>query len=405
MKYDVVIIGGGAAGFFSAVNIAEKNPKTKICILEKSQKVLSKVKISGGGRCNFTHACYIPKELAKFYPRGQKELLGPFHTFASGDTIEWFESRGVDFYTTEDGSIFPKTDDSQTIIDTFLKASNKYGIDIFTNQEAVEIKEGDVWTTKTKNKIFTSDKLIVATGSSKAMWNILENLGHSIVEPIPSLFTFKIKDIRIDGLMGVVVEKAAVSLKDSKLPEQTGPLLITHWGMSGPSVLKMSAFGAREMFKKSYQNHILVNWLPDHSFNSILDAISNLREEHPKKQVLKHNPFFLPIRLWKSLVSYSNISDKLNWADLNKKQITKLATELVQGEFAINGRTKFKEEFVTAGGVSLKEINFKRFESKLYKNLFIAGEALDIDAVTGGFNFQNAWTGGWIISEAITNNL
>ena len=401
MKYDVVIIGGGAAGFFSAVNIAEKNSKLKICILEKSTKVLAKVKISGGGRCNFTHACYIPTELAKFYPRGQKELLGPFHTFASGDTIEWFENRGVDFYTTDDGSIFPKSDDSQTIIDTFLNLAKRYEIDIYTGQEVVDIKSGDVWTTRTKNKMFNSDKLIITTGSSKDIWTILSNLGHKIVNPVPSLFTFKIKDKRIDGLMGVVVEKATVSLKGSKLPEQTGPLLITHWGMSGPAILKMSSFGAREMFEKSYQNTTIVNWLPEHSFDSVSDAISDLREGSPKKQVLKHNPFFLPIRLWKSLVSYSNISDKQNWADLNKKQITQLAAELVQGEFAVNGRTKFKEEFVTAGGVNLKEIDFKRFESKIHNNLFIAGEALDVDAVTGGFNFQNAWTGGWIISEAV----
>ena len=402
MYYDVVIVGGGAAGFFSAVNISEKNPNLKICILEKSNKVLAKVKVSGGGRCNFTHACYIPKDLSKFYPRGQKELLGPFHTFASGDTIEWFESRGVDFYTTDDGSVFPKSDDSQTIIDTFLNLSKKYGIDIYTGQEVVDVKEGENWTTRTKNKIFTSEKLIITTGSSKDIWNIMSNIGHKIVNPVPSLFTFKIQDKRIDGLMGVVVENTAVSLKGSRLPEQTGPLLITHWGMSGPAILKMSSFGAREMFEKSYQNTVVVNWLPEHSFESISDAISDLREGTPKKQVLKHNPFSLPVRLWRSLVSYSEISDKLNWADLNKKQITKLAIELVQGEFAVNGRTKFKEEFVTAGGVNLKEIDFKRFESKLHKNLFIAGEALDIDAVTGGFNFQNAWTGAWIISEAVS---
>lgn len=403
MKYDVVVIGGGAAGFFSAINIAEKNSNLKICILEKSTKVLSKVKVSGGGRCNFTHACYIPKELAKFYPRGQKELLGPFHTFASGDSVEWFESRGVDFYTTDDGSIFPKSDDSQTIIDLFLKLTNKYNVDIFTGQEVLSVKDKDGWEVKTRNKIFDADKLIVTTGSSKEIWNILSGLGHEIINPVPSLFTFKIKDKRIDGLMGLVVEKATVSLKESKLPEQTGPLLITHWGMSGPAVLKMSSFGAREMFEKSYQNKILVNWLPEHSFESILDEIEELREVNPKKQVLKHNPFLLPTRLWKSLVNYSDILEKKNWADLNKKQILTLAGELTKCEFAVNGRFKFKEEFVTAGGVSLKEIDFKRFESKKHKNLFIAGEALDIDAVTGGFNFQNAWTGAWIISEAIAN--
>ncbi|MCK5781274.1 MAG: aminoacetone oxidase family FAD-binding enzyme, partial [Flavobacteriales bacterium] len=296
---------------------------------------------------------------------------------------------------------FPKSDDSQTIIDTFLNLSKKYGVDIYTGQEVIDIKASDVWTIRTKNKMFNSAKLIVTSGSSKEIWSILSNLGHTIENPVPSLFTFKIKDKRIDGLMGVVVEKVTVSLKKSKLPEQTGPLLITHWGMSGPAILKMSSFGAREMFEKSYQNTTVVNWLPDHSFDSILAEIADLREDTPKKQVLKHNPFFLPIRLWKSLVSYCEISDKLNWADLNKKQIEQLAKELVQGEFAVNGRTKFKEEFVTAGGVNLKEINFKRFESKIHKNLFIAGEALDIDAITGGFNFQNAWTGAWIISEAV----
>jgi len=369
--------------------------------IHKSPKVLAKVKISGGGRCNFTHACYVPKELAKFYPRGQKELLGPFHKFASGDTIEWFESRGVDFYTTDDGSIFPKSDDSQTIIDCFLNLAKKYKIDIITDQQVVDINKNEIWTTRTKNKIFTSKKLIITTGSNKEIWKMISKLGHNIVEPVPSLFTFKIKDKRIDGLMGLVVENTTVSLKKSKLAEQNGPLLITHWGMSGPAILKLSSFGAREMYEKSYQNKILVNWISEYDFETIYEKLLEFREDSPKKQVAKHNPFELPSRLWKSLVEYSNITEKQNWADLNKKQLIALSTELVEGEFTVNGRFKFKEEFVTAGGVNLKEINFKRFESKIHNDLFLAGEVLDIDAVTGGFNFQNAWTGAWIISEAV----
>ncbi|MEN8137772.1 MAG: NAD(P)/FAD-dependent oxidoreductase [Bacteroidota bacterium] len=402
MKYDIIVVGGGAAGFFSAINIAEKNPGKRICILEKSSKVLAKVKISGGGRCNFTHACYDPKELTKYYPRGNKELLGPFHRFASGDILEWFESRDVKFYVTDDGSIFPESDDSQTIIDLFIKEAKKYKIDVFTNQNIVAFDKKDMFEVKSEKKSYSCEKLVITTGSNKEIWSLLEGIGHNIVKPVPSLFTFKIKDKRIDELMGLVVENTTVSMLESKIPEQSGPLLITHWGMSGPSILKLSSFGARAMFEKSYQFKIKVNWLFSHDYDSVWEELQNLRDSNPKKKVINSNSFDIPNRLWKNLVSASDISEQKNWADLSKKQINNLASELTQGEFLVNGRFKFKEEFVTAGGVNLKEINFKRFESKVHKDLYMAGEVLDIDAVTGGFNFQNAWTGAWIISEAIT---
>lgn len=399
-SFDIIIIGGGAAGFFSAINIVEKNPKLKVAILERGKECLSKVRISGGGRCNVTHACFVPNDLVKFYPRGEKELKGPFHQFCSGDTIEWFEKHGVELKIEEDGRMFPVTDSSQTIIDCFEKAVQKLGIKVYTSQSVQSLfYKGDVWKIETQKDQFQAEKIVVATGSNPKIWELLQQLGHEIVSPVPSLFTFNIKDIRIKDLMGVSAE-VSVKVKNSKLAA-SGPLLITHWGMSGPAILRLSAWGARELFDKNYQFSIQINWLKDQNFEEVMEVLQELKLENAKKNIDKFCPFALPKRLWESILIASSISLDTKWADLNKKQLNKLAEELTAASFQVNGKSTFKEEFVTAGGIDLKEINFKTMQSKLLPNVYFAGEVLNIDAITGGFNFQNAWTGGFILSENI----
>lgn len=401
--YDVLIVGGGAAGFFTAINIAEKNPNYKIAILERGKEVLTKVRISGGGRCNVTHACFVPDDLIKFYPRGEKELRGPFHQFCSGDTIEWFEKHGVELKIEEDGRMFPVSDSSQTIIDCFLNAAKKYKIDILTGQSVQSIfRSEDSWKIETNQQTFRCDNLVMTTGSNPKIWEMLEKLGHTIVPPVPSLFTFNIKDKRIKDLMGVSAF-ASVKVKNSKL-SASGPLLITHWGMSGPGILRLSAWGARELFDKNYQFILEVNWLNDATLEETENQLKKLKLEHAKKVVGKKSPFDFPNRLWESLVLASEISLETKWADLSKKQLQNLALQLTNGQFQVNGKSTFKEEFVTAGGIDLKEINFKTMESKLLPNVYFAGEILNIDAITGGFNFQNAWTGGFIVSEHLANS-
>lgn len=400
-NYDILIIGGGAAGFFTAINIAENNPKLKIAILERGKEVLTKVKISGGGRCNVTHACFIPNDLVKFYPRGEKELKGPFHQFCSGDTIEWFEKHGVELKIEEDGRMFPVSDSSQTIIDCFLSAAKKSGIDILTGQSVQSLFKGeDYWKVDTNQQSFKCDKLVMATGSNPKMWEMIKALGHTIEEPVPSLFTFNIKDTRIKDLMGLSAI-ATVKVKDSKL-KASGPLLITHWGMSGPGILRLSAWGARELAAKNYQFTLQVNWLHETDFEEALDTLKELKDENAKKLVVKFCPFEFPKRLWESLVGAAGISVETKWADLSKKQLTDLANQLTNGQFQVNGKSTFKDEFVTAGGIHLKEVDFKTMQSKLHTNLYFAGEILNIDAITGGFNFQNAWTGGFLVAKALT---
>ncbi|CAM3507317.1 BaiN/RdsA family NAD(P)/FAD-dependent oxidoreductase [Flavobacterium saliperosum] len=400
-NYDILIVGGGAAGFFTAINIAENNPNLKLAILERGKEVLTKVKISGGGRCNVTHACFIPNDLVKFYPRGEKELKGPFHQFCSGDTIEWFEKHGVELKIEEDGRMFPVSDSSQTIIDCFLSATKKLGIDILTGQSVQSLFKGDgYWKVDTNQQSFKCDKLVMATGSNPKIWEMMETLGHTIEEPVPSLFTFNIKDTRIKDLMGVSA-LATVKVKDTKL-KASGPLLITHWGMSGPGILRLSAWGARELATKNYQFTLQVNWLHETDFEEAVAHLKGLKEENAKKLIMKFCPFEFPKRLWESLVTASGISAETKWADLSKKQLTDLANQLTNGQFQVNGKSTFKEEFVTAGGIHLKEIDFKTMQSKLHENLYFAGEILNIDAITGGFNFQNAWTGGFLVAKAIT---
>lgn len=402
-KYDIIIVGGGAAGFFTAINIVENNPKTKVAILERGQEVLSKVRISGGGRCNVTHACFVPNDLVKFYPRGEKELRGPFHQFCSGDTIDWFEKHGVELKIEDDGRMFPISNSSQTIIDCFLEATKKLGIDILTGQSVQSIFKSDTfWKVETNHETFACKKIIMTTGSNPKIWEMLQSLGHSVIEPVPSLFTFNIKDARIKDLMGLSAV-ASVKVKKSKL-EASGPLLITHWGMSGPGILRLSAWGARELSDKKYQFAIVVNWLNDKTFEETAITLRELKLEHSKKAVSKKSPFDIPNRLWESIVLASQIDIEARWADLTKNQLTNLTNQLTNAEFQVNGKSTFKEEFVTAGGIDLKEINFKTMESKILPNLYFAGEIVNIDAITGGFNFQNAWTSGFIVANAVLGN-
>ena len=399
----VMVIGGGAAGFFTAINAKEMNPELDITILEKGKEVLQKVKISGGGRCNVTHACFEPKELVQFYPRGEKELLGPFHQFMTGDTFEWFENNGIPLKIEKDNRVFPESNSSQTIIDCFLGKTKALGIPVLKNHGVNSIKkQGDSWLVTTKEQQFVCDAVVMAAGSSKKVWELSKALRHSIISPVPSLFTFNIKDSRIKDLLGISVPNATVQLEDTNL-EASGPLLITHWGMSGPAILKLSAFGARVLAEKNYEYQVQVNWLsrPTHK---IINVLLNLKKKHSKKQVIVRSPFEeIPKRLWERFVLATTIKTTFNWADVSHEQIDALANQLTKSVYIAKGKSTFKEEFVTAGGVDLREINFKNFESKLQNNLFFVGEVLNIDAVTGGFNFQNAWTGGWLCAKALAS--
>ncbi|MBZ9632423.1 NAD(P)/FAD-dependent oxidoreductase [Salegentibacter sp. LM13S] len=403
--FDIIIVGGGAAGFFTAINVAELNPNLKIAILERGKEVLTKVKVSGGGRCNVTHAEFLPKELSTNYPRGEKELLGPFHSFMTGDTMQWFEEKGIVLKIEDDGRIFPVSDDSQSIIDCFLRETERLKIQVLKNHSVQDFQqEEEVWILKTSKGDFSTGKIMLATGSNPKIWNMLKKLGHNIIEPVPSLFTFNIKDERIKDLPGIATE-AEVKINSKKINlESKGPLLITHWGMSGPGILKLSAWGARDLEKLNYQFEIKVNWLPGVNFEEILNQLKDLKTKLAKQQVLKNAQFDLPKRLWRNLIVAAGISDGTTWADLNKNQLQDLSSQLTEAVFKVNGKSTFKEEFVTAGGVDLKEVNFKTFESKLHKNLFLAGEILNIDAITGGFNFQNAWTGGSLAAKAMSKD-
>lgn len=398
---DVIIIGGGAAGFFAAINIAVQNPELSIAILEKGKEGLQKVKISGGGRCNVTHAEFIPQELVHNYPRGEKELLGPFHQFMTGDTIAWFEERGVALKIEEDGRMFPESNTSQTIIDCFLNETKKHQVEVLYSQtvKAIE-KEEAGWSIITQSEEFTAKKILVATGSSPKMWKLLEKLQHKVIQPVPSLFTFNCKDKRIKNIPGVVAQNVEVQVLGTSLFSE-GPLLITHVGFSAPAILKLSAFGALELAKLDYNFTIEVNFIKQTVLDA-LDVLKNLKLDLAKKTVLKAPQFDLPKRLWQQLVLASKIQDETRWADLNKTQLEELAAQLTKAQFVIEGKSAFKDEFVTAGGIDLKEINFKTFESKLHENLYFAGEVINVDAITGGFNFQNAWTGAYIASQHIS---
>jgi len=421
--FDVLIIGGGAAGFYAAIHIAEADLTLKIAILERGKEVLSKVKVSGGGRCNVTHAEFDPKELTQNYPRGEKELLGPFHTYCSGDTVAFFEARGVPLKIEEDGRMFPVSNSSQDIIDCFLKEADRLNIQVLKHSSVVNIthQKEDVekqWQVTSIKKTYYCKKLLVASGSNPKIWKMIENLGHSIEPPVPSLFTFNIKDERINGIPGLSTEaevevlskkmyqsKIAIELSskvsDKPLLTSEGSLLITHWGLSGPAILKLSAWGAKLLNEMNYKFRIRINWLPEFHAASIIDLLFQIKDVEAKKTVFRTKAVDIPRRLWTNLVRASGIPEDMKWADTTRPLLQNLADQLTQGQFEVDGKSTFKEEFVTAGGVTLKEINFKTFESKLHSNLFFAGEVINVDAITGGFNFQNAWTGGYIAAQGI----
>ncbi|TNJ43862.1 NAD(P)/FAD-dependent oxidoreductase [Tamlana fucoidanivorans] len=401
MQKDVIIVGGGAAGFFAAINIAEQNPKLQVAILERSKEGLAKVKVSGGGRCNVTHAEFIPQELIKNYPRGAKELLGPFHQFMTGDVITWFEKRGVALKIEEDGRMFPVTDSSQTIIDCFLSEAERHQVAVFYNHAVKTIQPNENgFCINTTHDTFEAGTLLVATGSNPKIWQVVEGLGHTISKPVPSLFTFNIADERINGIPGVVVSHVLVEVVGTDLYSE-GPLLITHWGMSAPSILKLSAFGALELAQCNYKFQIKINFIGE-AYQSCLNQLKLLKQNLAKKTVYKSTQYDLPKRLWHKLVLASQMTQDTRWADMNKGHLEELARQLTEAIFQVDGKSTFKEEFVTAGGVDLKEVNFKTFESKKVKNLYFAGEVLNIDAITGGFNFQNAWTGAYIAAQNIS---
>ncbi len=402
-KTEVIIIGGGAAGFFAAINMAESNKDLAVTILEKSSKVLQKVKVSGGGRCNVTHACFDPKELVEFYPRGHKELLGPFHRFMTGDTIEWFEQRDIPLIIEDDMRMFPESNSSQTIIDCFLTSAEKAGVLVLFNQNVNKIeKANEHYLIATKSDQFRADKLLIAAGGNSKMWDLISSLGHRIIAPVPSLFTFNIDDEILKDIPGISVPNALVSVEDGSF-ESSGPLLITHWGISGPAVLKLSSLAAIELAHSNYTFSVSINWL-NTSFSEVFEHLKRQKKNAPKKNMLLRSPFEeIPKRLWSKIVTAASINPNQNWSDLSHQQLESLSEKLTQTTLSSHGKTTFKEEFVTAGGVDLKEINFKKFESKLHPNLYFAGEVLNIDGLTGGFNFQNAWTGGFIAANAIAS--
>lgn len=400
-NFDVVVIGGGASGFFAAVNLAQSRPDLRIAILERGKDVLSKVKISGGGRCNVTHACFVPNELTKFYPRGERELKGPFHHFCTGDVMAWFEARGVRLKIEDDGRVFPESDDSQTIVDCLVGAAAQAQVGVLTRTVVQSLqRQGEQWCLGSNHGDFVCEHVIVATGSNPAMWEMVAALQHDIVSPVPSLFTFNTKDKRLHDLMGVSVGNVAVKVNGTSL-QAAGPLLVTHWGLSGPAVLRVSAWGARELFDKQYQFELQVNWTHAYSADEVLADLLDYKIDHPKKTIGKYPQCGLPSRLWHNLVKAADIDEATIWADANKKQLQQLAQQMTQCVFNIHGKSIFKDEFVTAGGVALKQVNFKTMASKVLPNVYFTGEVLDIDAITGGFNFQNAWTTGYLAAQAI----
>ena len=399
----VAIVGGGAAGFFAAIHVKINYPDATAVIFEKSDKLLSKVKISGGGRCNVTNGCTSIATLAKAYPRGEKQLKKAFARFSTKETMEWFESRGVELVIQPDDCVFPTSQNSQTIIDCFLSEVKKRGIEIRIESPIVELNtlsDETIQLTLRNDEKFVADKVIVTTGGSpkKAGLDWLEKLGHTIETPVPSLFTFNMPHEAIRELMGVVVEKTITKIQGTKL-RSDGPLLITHWGMSGPSILKLSAFGARILSENNYKFKAQVNWVNEQNFNAVETELIKIIFDHGQKLVHNIRPYYLPDRLWRFLVEKAGISADRKWDELGKKGLNKITNLLTNDLYNVEGKTTFKEEFVTCGGISLKSVDMNTMQSKVCKNLYFAGELLDIDGITGGYNFQAAWTTAFIAAE------
>lgn len=397
----IAIIGAGAAGCFAAANIPY-NSAREVVLFEKTGKVLQKVKVSGGGRCNVTHACFDIPELLKRYPRGQRFLRKTLYHFTPQHTIDWFESRGVQLKGEEDGRMFPVTDDSQTIIDCLWQQVMRNKVQVRYNKSVQRIeKKDDVFTISfADNTEYVADRVMIACGGfpKAEQYNWITALGHTVNLPVPSLFTFNIPKHPITELMGISVEEVIVKIQGTKIAER-GPILITHWGMSGPVVLRCSAWGARELNEKNYDFKILVNWLADKNENDLQEEIRYIRQEQGKQLVNNKNPFGLPKRLWEYMLQQCSVADTARWGELPAAAQNKLIKTLVTDEYHVSGKTTFKEEFVTSGGITLSEINPQTLESRVVPGLYFGGEIIDVDGITGGFNFQNAWSSGFIAAE------
>jgi predicted Rossmann fold flavoprotein len=399
----LIVIGGGAAGFFCAVNAARLNRSLQVMIVEKTSKLLSKVRISGGGRCNVTHACFSIEEMAKKYPRGSNFVKKTFHEFFTRDTIHWFAERGVQLKTEEDGRMFPVSDSSETIIRCLLDEADKYDVGIKLNREVKKISRiGELWNVEYANgEKEQANYLCVASGGypKSTMFEWLRETGHHIEDPVPSLFTFNIPGSPITSLMGISTD-AKVKIQGTKFSEE-GAMLITHWGMSGPAVLKLSARAARDLHEKNYRFSVVVNWCPKGSEHTLRERFAVLREENGSQRVMARNQFGLPQRLWEHLCAVANVDVETRWADLPSAKQNALIRNVCAHELKVEGKTTYKEEFVTAGGIRLSEVDHSVMESRLQRGLFFAGEILDVDGVTGGFNFQHAWTSAWIAAKAL----
>jgi predicted Rossmann fold flavoprotein len=418
MKQRLIVIGGGAAGFFCAVNAAAKSPGLEVTIIEKTGKILSKVRVSGGGRCNVTHACFSIAEMVKKYPRGEKFLKHAFHQFFTKDTIDWFQERNVALKTEADGRMFPESNSSETIVNCLLQEANTYGVQLFLNREVVKIgipaqENSGFHGTETgakKFRLFCKDQSIleadfvcVACGgfNKPVMYNWLSHLGHHFEPPVPSLFTFNVPGNPIVELMGISMEDVIVKVDGTPLSQQ-GPLLITHWGFSGPAVLKLSAFAAKILALMQYQFSVSINWLGSYNENSLLAKLKTTRQELAPQKIIRRNPFNIPQRLWQYHVELCNINESLRWADLPAKQQNLLAKQLTGQQFQVMGKTTFRDEFVTAGGIVLQEVTPGTMMSRIVPDLFFAGEIMDVDGITGGFNFQHAWTSGYLAAAEVS---
>lgn len=414
MNDSIAIIGGGAAGFFGAIACAgalrETGAGARILIFESARSPLAKVRISGGGRCNVTNACQDPAELVKAYPRGSRELRGPLTRFGPRETVAWFEAHGVKLKTEPDGRMFPETDDSRTIVNCLRDAASELGVELRTGMLVRALhreEDGGFTLTLGNGERHRFDRVLLATGGARPALKLAEDVGHSIEAPVPSLFTFKISDKRLEGLSGLSFEQTRVRLYagNAKPLEETGPLLVTHWGLSGPAVLRLSAWGARALHETSYRARLVICFIPGETEGSLSEWIRTEKDAYPKRTIRKYPHRLVPRRFWERLCAAAGISNTLVWAEISKKQMRTLARELSAGEYEVAGKGQFKDEFVTCGGVRLKEVDFRSMESKQVPGLYLAGEVLDLDAITGGYNFQAAWTTGWIAGEAIARSV
>lgn len=404
----IIVIGGGAAGFFGAIACAQKNPNLQVTVLEAAREPLAKVRISGGGRCNVTHACFEPALLIQNYPRGGKALRGAFTRFQPKDTVEWFANQGVRLKTEADGRMFPVTDQSATIVECLMRAATQAGVRLWTGAIVKQVThQNDRFQVELKSgESLVGDRLLLATGSSPQGYAIARSLGHAIEPPVPSLFTFNLRDPRFADLAGVSLPSVKLRLKvgDTQL-EQTGAILITHWGVSGPAVLKLSAWGARALHDYHYQATLQINWIPNLNPEALRQQLLAVKTEFPRRTIAANCPIPIPRRLWERLTATAGIDAEQRWAEVANKSLNQLIQELTQGQYRVSGKGAFKEEFVTCGGVSLKQVDFKTMSSRCCPGLYLAGEILDIDGVTGGFNFQSAWTTGYLAGQAISQSV